>query len=79
MANANTHGMKMKYTVVKNDDIDKCLYPHHAEELKKLLEWLAVNKLIQENNKPHTYLVINTDEDYADEIIEILKRNGHWG
>jgi hypothetical protein len=27
----------------------------------------------------NTYLVINTDEPYADEVIEILKRNGHWG
>lgn len=25
------------------------------------------------------YLVINTDEPYAPEIIEILKRNDHWG
>lgn len=25
------------------------------------------------------YIVVNTDEPYAQEIIEILKRNGHWG
>ena len=24
------------------------------------------------------YLVINTDEIYANEVIKILKRNGHW-
>jgi len=28
---------------------------------------------------PATYLVINTDEPYADEIIEIMKRYVHWG
>jgi hypothetical protein len=27
----------------------------------------------------NSYLVINADELYADEIIEILIRNGHWG
>lgn len=25
------------------------------------------------------YLVINTDEPYINEIIEILKKNNHWG
>jgi hypothetical protein len=30
------------------------------------------------DKKENTYLVINTDEPYADEIIEILKKNGHW-
>ena len=29
--------------------------------------------------KENTYLVINTDEDYAEEIADILKKNGHWG
>lgn len=32
-----------------------------------------------EKKEPHTYLVINRDEHYADEVIEILKRHGHWG
>lgn len=30
-------------------------------------------------NNEKTYIVINTDEPYADEIIEIMKRYGHWG
>ncbi len=25
------------------------------------------------------YIVINTDEPYAPEVIEIMKRYGHWG
>ena len=32
-----------------------------------------------EGKKENTYLVINTDEPYADEVIAILKRHGHWG
>lgn len=27
----------------------------------------------------NTYIVINTDEPYAPEVVEILKRYGHWG
>lgn len=25
------------------------------------------------------YLVINTDEQYASDIIKIMEENGHWG
>jgi hypothetical protein len=25
------------------------------------------------------YIVINTDESYAQEVIEIMKKHGHWG
>lgn len=27
----------------------------------------------------HEYLVINTDEPYIQDIIEIMKKNGQWG
>lgn len=27
----------------------------------------------------NSYLVINQDEPYAAEVIEIMKRHGHWG
>ena len=37
-----------------------------------------LNKRIPELDKKR-YIVINQDESYADEVIEILKKNGHWG
>jgi hypothetical protein len=33
-----------------------------------------------DGKKPYPeYIVINTDEPYAPEVIEIMKRYGHWG
>jgi hypothetical protein len=70
-------GMAMKFTVLKNDDIEKLGHHakvalgHVAEEIKELRE--------KEDKKNNLYLVINTDEPYADQVIDILKANGHWG
>lgn len=58
---------------------------------RKFLQYLSVSdqlslsKMVEKLNKRlpklkrHEYIVINMDEPYADEVIEIMKRNGHWG
>lgn len=76
---ANTDGIKMKFTVVKNEDLKKYLHAEMESAFFEIAEKVEISKRLEENKKPHTYLVINTDEAYADEVIEILKRNGHWG
>lgn len=69
----------MKYTVVKNADLNNYLHPKMKAIVLELLEKVHMNKWLEESKKPHTYLVINRDEPYADEVIEIMKRHGHWG
>ncbi|PTY93058.1 hypothetical protein [Heyndrickxia sporothermodurans] len=76
---ANLEGMRNKFTVVKNDDLEKYLHPEMKSAFLNIAEKVELNKCIEENKKPHTYLVINTDEPYADEVIEIMKKHGHWG
>lgn len=74
----NHEGMKMKYTVLKNDDIHR--YLDEKEKIELVASTSAIQQLRAiEGKKENTYLVINTDEPYADEVIEIMKRNGHWG
>lgn len=34
---------------------------------------------MQDEKGNNTYLAINTDEPYAEQIIEIMKQHGHWG
>ncbi|MDY7043732.1 hypothetical protein RVS70_05885 [Virgibacillus sp. M23] len=35
---------------------------------------------IENGKKPsNSYVVINLDEPYINEVIEILKNHGHWG
>lgn len=81
---ANLDGMKMKFTVIKNNDIDKYLSGEDAFGILKR-RWLdnslgIINGMrYSEGKKKNTYIVINTDEPYADEVIEIMKRHGHWG
>jgi hypothetical protein len=74
------NGAKRKFIVIKIDDMVK-----HVNSVFKLAMIDNDLKDIQAGRKSEgkepcpEYLVINTDEPYANEIIEILKRNGHWG
>lgn len=71
------HGMQMKFTVLKNEDIEK-LDP----EVRHLLNYAIghYQKLRRkEGKKENTYLMINMDEPYIGEVIEIMKKHGHWG
>lgn len=74
---ANTEDMKLKFTVIKNEEVLSLPKGElWMERLNNISDALDVHHYREE---PKKYLVINTDEPYADEIIEILKRNGHWG
>ncbi len=67
-----------EFLVMKYSDIDAYLNQSDIEEFNNLLEEVEEGMLF-DNRKKHNYMVINTDEPYADEIIAILKRHGHWG
>ena len=74
------NGAKRKFIVIKIEDLIK-----HVNSVFKLAMLDNDLKDIQAGRKAAgkepcpEYLVINTDEPYAEEIIEIMKRNGHWG
>lgn len=76
---SNLNGMVMKYVVLKTDDCDKYLWESQKEQLSEIVK--EINECREHDRKTtnNKYLVINTDEPYADEIIEIMKRHGHWG
>lgn len=46
---ANTEGMKMKFTVLKNDDIEKYINPNLQGELQRLIAYVVGNKEVVEN------------------------------
>jgi hypothetical protein len=78
MKMANTEGMKMKYTVLKNSEVQSHVPGHLLDDLA-LISNTVKQARVKKGKKENTYLVINTDEPYADEVIEIMKRHGHWG
>lgn len=74
---ANTKGMEQKFVVFNVKDIS-AIGKNAVQPLLKVKEEVA-NYRSAQGKKENTYLVINTDEPYADEVIEIMKRHGHWG
>ncbi len=77
---ANTEGMVLKFVVLKVDDLKgvALTHPHLINNFNECL--MKVEELRRlEGKRENNYLVINTDEPYADEVIEIMKLHGHWG
>jgi hypothetical protein len=75
-------GRERRYTVLNERDISKYGSEKEVDDLNSALyNVLAdVEKGRQkEDKKPYnSYIVINIDEPYADEVIEIMKRHGHF-
>lgn len=71
-------GTKQKYVVIKIEDIQNYFSDIKQHDLLNLLEYLSVCRK-EDEKKENEYIVINTDEPYAEGVIDILKRNGHWG
>jgi len=73
-------GARRKFIVFNLDDCKKYFTERHWDRLTELTRHIEMaRRYIDKKTNEREYLVINTDEPYADEIIEILKRNGHWG
>jgi len=76
-------GFERRYTILNERDYQK--YVH--EELKEKFELIFGEVLdtieqgrVKDGKHPfNNYVVINLDEPYIDEIVEIMKRHGHWG
>lgn len=71
--------MDQKFLVLKNDDIDAFIHPARQGEFNRLLSGIDMGRRVQGKAGQNDYLVINLDESYAGEVIEIMKRHGHWG
>lgn len=76
-------GWKRKYTVINEKDRKKYLTAEQNGVLEGVL-FYYLGKIEEgrerDGKEPfNSYIVINLDEPYVDKIIDILKRNGHWG
>lgn len=70
--------MQIKFTVIKNEDIEKHLDEQDKSELSRILWKIQELRLVEGKSALNTYLVINTDEQYATDVVRILQDNGHW-
>ncbi|SPY16137.1 Uncharacterised protein [Paenibacillus polymyxa] len=72
-------GMQVKFTVLKNEDINNYLDEREKSDLSRILWKVQELRLLDGKSPLNTYMVVNTDEPYATDIVRIMQANNHWG
>lgn len=76
-------GFERRYTVINERDYKKHVLPSLKEKFEEVfgevLEHIEIGRELDGKQPYNNYIVVNIDEPYIGEIIEIMKRNGHWG
>jgi len=67
-----------KYIVIKQEDMIKHASEQDRIDLARILKNIRISRYKFNKNTGNKYLVINVDVDYADEVVDILKKNNHW-
>ncbi|AKQ08630.1 hypothetical protein [Bacillus phage vB_BceS-M2] len=68
-----------KFVVFKHEDAEQFLSGYQRKMLIDILGTIQKGRAISGKEVNNFYLVINTDEPYANEVIDIMKKNNHWG
>jgi len=68
-----------KFTVIKNEDIEKYLNPIFRRKIRDVIDRIKIGRTVDRKSITNEYIVINIDEPYAPEVIEIMKKYKHWG
>jgi len=75
-------GRARRYTVVNESDIKKYVPANVKETFEHIVDLVGIHieaGRTEDGKKPfNNYIVINLDEPYIGEIIEVMKRHGHW-
>lgn len=76
-------GFKRRYTVINESDLEKYVLEPIKEDFQNqfnlVAAWIEDGRMKDGKQPYNNYLVVNLDEPYANEVIEIMKRHGHWG
>lgn len=76
-------GKERRYTIINERDVKKYAKQKWVDKMQKAIDNVLID--VEEGRRKdgkapyNCYLVINVDEPYAPEVIEIMKRHGHWG
>lgn len=70
--------MSDKYIVIKANDAERYLDEIDLFILDKILKKIADSRILNNKCRINNYLVINQDEPYAGEVIDIMRKHGHW-
>jgi hypothetical protein len=67
-----------RYVVWKLDEILQVCTPAELKLLDGIVDRILVKREAEGKNPVNSYIVVNSDEEYAEEVREILKKNGDW-
>jgi hypothetical protein len=67
-----------KFIVIKRSEFDEIATKEQKREMYNLRYAIARYRVANNKRSDRNYAVINLDEPYAPEIIEIMRKNGHW-
>lgn len=75
-------GRERRYTVINEKDIAKYGDKRSVEKMEAAIDNVLIDVQegrIKDGKKPfNSYIIINLDEPYIDEVIEIMKKYGHF-
>ncbi|PER40830.1 hypothetical protein COL26_21980 [Bacillus thuringiensis] len=75
-------GRERRYTVLNEKDLERYVNEEKREEFRQILNEalgeIEDGRLCDDKKAYNSYIVINTDESYINEIIEVMKRHGHF-
>lgn len=71
--------MRITHTVFKNEDLFRYLDAEEYKSIVSIGEKINQGRFKDGRTTDNTYIVVNTDETYIDEIIEVLKLHNAWG
>ena len=67
-----------KYFIIKQEDMIKHASEQDRIDLARILKNIRISRYKFNKNTSNKYLVINVDESYAEDVVEILRNNNHW-
>jgi hypothetical protein len=71
--------MHSKFTVIKNEDAKKYLSKGQRILLEDICRTIEMGRKLNSKKSDNEYVVVNLDEKYASEVVNIMKKNGHVG
>lgn len=70
--------MNNKFIILKIEDGVKYLNKEDKHKLCEIEDKIRIGRVNDGKSPNNKYAVINLDEPYSNEIIEIMKKYGHW-
>ena len=72
-------GINNKHVIIKKNDLFDYCSEEETAFMDEVLNKIESGRIKDGKTPGNNYMVINQDESYSDEVVEILKNNGHWG